>query len=277
MTPLELIEKHKFHYVVQGNDLLIKCLNPDHEDSNPSMRIDRVSGIFHCFACGYKGNILDRFNVQRSKTHIKRLTLKEKIIKHLAENNGLQMPASAEYWDVSYRNISAETYQNFNAFMHSNFENRIVFPIYDVTGKIAVFQARALGDESPKYLFYPRHVQPPIYPLPFKPVLGSVVLVEGIFDVLNLWDKGIKNVVTCFGTQSVTEDKLKLLHMLGVSKIYVFFDGDNAGQNSSAKLEKLIISCGFEYENIYYEDKDPGELSAQSIERLKLKLWPEYY
>jgi DNA primase len=277
MTPLELLEKNKIYFKVAGNDLLIKCLNPEHDDTNPSMRVDKVSGIFHCFACGYKGNLLQRFNVYRSKTQVVRERLKEKIVTHLAQNNGLQMPESAEPWDMSYRGISKATYAHFKAFTHEDFPDRIVFPITEVTGKIVLFQARSVGGTTPKYLFYPRHVQPPIFPLPVTPIMNSVVLVEGIFDVLNLYDKGIKNVVCCFGTQSVTEDKLQLLHMLGVSTINVFFDGDKAGQVAASKVSAMITSCGFSTNNVYAEGKDPGELTSEEVERLKQNLWPEYY
>lgn len=277
MTPQELLEKQKINYVISGNDLLIQCLNPEHNDTNPSMRVDKVSGVFHCFACGYKGNLLSRFNVYRSKSQVAREKLKEHIIKHVSQNNGLQMPASAEPWPIKYRGISLETYTKFRAFTHSEFAERIVFPIYDVTGKIVLFQARSLDGAEPKYVFYPRHISPPLFPLPVKPILNSIVLVEGIFDVLNLYDKGITNVVTSFGTQGLTEDKISLLHMLGVTTVYIFMDGDKPGQAAAEKLEKLVSGCGFSTENIVVWGKDPGELTTQEVESLKIKLWPEYF
>jgi hypothetical protein len=39
---LELLQKNGLGYSVSGRDYLIKCLNPEHEDNNPSFRIDRV-------------------------------------------------------------------------------------------------------------------------------------------------------------------------------------------------------------------------------------------
>jgi DNA primase len=107
--------------------------------------------------------------------------------------------------------------------------------------------------------------------------MSSVILVEGIFDVINLYDKGIRNAVTAFGTQGLTEDKIKLLHVLGVTTVHIFYDGDKPGQAAAEKVEKLITSCGFATKNIYIEGKDPGELNAYEVESLKLKTWPEYY
>ena len=57
MTVEELLNQKKIFFTVSGKDFVVGCLNPEHDDSNPSMRIDRVLGIFQCMACGYKGNI----------------------------------------------------------------------------------------------------------------------------------------------------------------------------------------------------------------------------
>ena len=41
----ELLQEKNLNFKVSGRDLLVKCLNPEHEDSNPSMRIDNITGI----------------------------------------------------------------------------------------------------------------------------------------------------------------------------------------------------------------------------------------
>jgi hypothetical protein len=40
----------------KGSNLIIKCLNPAHPDKNPSMSIEKSTGRFHCFACGFGGS-----------------------------------------------------------------------------------------------------------------------------------------------------------------------------------------------------------------------------
>ena len=52
MTVEELLQEKRLDFKVSGRDYLVKCLNPEHEDTNPSMRIDNITGIFHCFSCG---------------------------------------------------------------------------------------------------------------------------------------------------------------------------------------------------------------------------------
>ncbi len=44
-----------------GKDYLITCLNPNHDDSDPSLRVDKVTGLAHCFASGWKRNLFRHF------------------------------------------------------------------------------------------------------------------------------------------------------------------------------------------------------------------------
>ena len=44
MDVIELLNKQKLSYTVSGQDYTIQCLSPDHEDNNPSLRIDKISG-----------------------------------------------------------------------------------------------------------------------------------------------------------------------------------------------------------------------------------------
>jgi hypothetical protein len=40
----------------KGSDYVIRCPINTHEDNHPSFRIDRRSGVYHCFGCGIRGN-----------------------------------------------------------------------------------------------------------------------------------------------------------------------------------------------------------------------------
>ena len=36
-----------------------RCLNPQHEDKNPSMGFDKANNQVHCFSCGAKYDVID--------------------------------------------------------------------------------------------------------------------------------------------------------------------------------------------------------------------------
>lgn len=272
---LDLIQKQGLQYQTSGRDYVIKCINPEHPDTNPSLRIDKVTGSFHCFACHFKGNIFKHFGILTNQTPMRVAKLKEKL-QELKTNNNLEMPSGATPWTKAFRGISAKTLKHFNAF-YTNYEeklrDRICFPIQDITDRTVVFLARhTLSNGNPRYVNYPSGVSMPIFPPSAPPEAKSVVLVEGLFDFLNLYDKGLTNVSCCFGTNTLHKDtKQKLLpfRAQGVQNIYIMFDGDQAGETAAHQLKPLIEQEGFVVEIIHLPDgTDPGDLDLEAVESI---------
>jgi DNA primase len=270
---LELIQKNNLAFTVSGRDYLIGCLNPEHPDSNPSFRVDRISGVAHCFACGFKTNIFKYYGVFTNPVPIKIAKLKEKLQEIKAYSGNLEIPSGATPYTKPFRGISVKTLQHFNAFYTHQVEklvDRIIFPITDVTGRTVVYVARhTLSNGNPRYLNYPSGVQIPLFPAQLPQAGKSLVIVEGIFDMLNLYDKGLTNVTCAFGTntlQNNTVQKLLPFKAQGVTHIYLMFDGDEAGEKAMFTLKPIIEECGFIVENIVLPDgSDPGELSEEDV------------
>ena len=163
----ELLQEQRIQFKVSGRDYLIKCLNPDHEDNNPSMRVDNITGIFNCFSCGFKGNVFKHFGAAANFLEIKRQKLKESIDEKRSASIGFEFPKGFAPYVGNWRGIRPETYKHFEAFMHheSQFNGRIVFPVRDITGKVVAFNGRHMTmTEIPKYLIYPPQAKLPLYP-----------------------------------------------------------------------------------------------------------------
>ena len=67
-------------------------------------------------------------------------------------------------------------------------------------------------------------------------------IVEGYTDVIQLHQKGIKNVVSSSGT-ALTPDQITLIRRL-TSNITMLFDGDKAGINATLRGIDIILSAG---------------------------------
>lgn len=270
---LELIQKNGLFYTASGRDYLIKCLNPEHPDSNPSFRVDKVSGVAHCFACGFKTNIFKYYGVFTNPVPIKIAALKEKLAALKSFGQDLDLPQGYTPWTKQFRGISPQTLKHFGAFYTNQVEklqDRIVFPIRDITQRTVVYVARhTMSSGNPRYVNYPSGVTMPLFPSHLPSGYSSVVLVEGIFDMLNLYDKGCENVVCTFGTntlQNETKSKLLPFKAQGITHVYVLFDGDEAGAKAAANLKPLIESEGFIVEIINLPDgTDPGELGTEDV------------
>lgn len=281
MNPKELLETKHIQYLPRGADLVVRCWNPKHEDRNPSMRIDSISGVFNCLSCGFRGNVFEHFGVKTNFLDRKRLGLKSKIQLKLAENVGLTIPENAVIFNRNWRGIRGETFEQFEAFEHSDKQHigRVVFPIRAISNKIVGFVGRHLtANHNPKYLISPTGAKLPLYPANPSLIHGRIILVEGILDMINLHDKGLTNAVCAFGTRKLTKgkqetaDKLNLLKVRGVTGIDILFDGDEAGQKAAAEIKGLCESLEFDVRSDFIEDRDPGELTASEVIELK-EMW----
>jgi DNA primase len=136
---------------------------------------------------------------------------------------------------------------------YDRFRNRIVFPIFNLSGKVVGFGGRVLNEkDEPKYLNSP---ESPIYQkgkilygLDFSKdeirKNASAVLVEGYVDLLSLYQAGIRNVVASSGT-AFTADQARLLSRYA-DKVYLLFDADTAGQSATFRSVDLLFSEGVE-------------------------------
>lgn len=276
MTVQELLDKKSIYYQVSGRDLVVKCLSPEHDDGSPSMRIDSVLGVFHCLSCGYKGNLFYLFGEKLDKLGILREQLKRQIEDVRAESIGLKMPVDAEFLANAYR-VSAETLNEFEAFrsISADHTNRVVFPIRDLKGKISCFVGRSEDPfEKVKYKISPSKSKLPFFPLSkLEPCQSRVMLVEGLFDMLNLYDNGFRNVLCTFGTRTVSKPKLQLLSVMGVTGIDICFDPDEAGQHAAQEIKEMAEDLFFNVRNINLKNCDPGDLPPSRASKLKEKLY----
>jgi DNA primase len=272
----ELLTAQGIEFRPSGKDYLIRCLNPEHEDRNPSLRIDKTTGIFNCLSCAFSGNIYNHFGETPDWLQIKRESFKTLLSEKLSDTSGLSIPENAVPFSQNWRNISAETYIKFGAFQHNNPEyiGRVVFPIKNITGKIVAFCGRHQGQGDPKYLFHPAKAKLPLFPI-VKPIHNRIILVEGIIDMLNLHDKGLTNAVCAFGVNKITVEKLNILKIQGISGIDIYYDNDEAGQRGSEALKLLLDKQEVPSNNVIYnkDNKDPGELTALQVLKLKEELY----
>lgn len=262
-------------FKASGKDYLITCLNPNHDDSDPSLRVDKVTGMAHCFACGWKRNLFRHFGKLTAgvETSQKLQALKQKL-QNLVPVLDLDLPKGASPYTKAFRGISITTLKHFEAFYTLEEEkllDRICFPIRDIQNKRIAFVCRhTTSNQEPRYLVSPSGRSLPLFPPRVEG--SSIVLVEGIFDMLNLYDKGMRNVVCTFGTDTLKKNaKEKLLQYtaLGVNTVHILFDGDEAGTIAAAALQPILEELDLIVKVITLDDNvDPGMLSQEDVNML---------
>ena len=272
MKVVDILQERRVEFKSSGQDYLVRCLNPEHEDKHPSMRIDTITGIFNCFSCGFRGNIFKLFGAPSNYLDIKRQKLLNTIEEKRSSSIGIPFPRGHTPYIGNWRGIKPETYKHFDAFLHheTQFNGRIVFPIRDITGKIVAFNGRHMTiTDKVKYMIYPPHAIMPLYPSSAKPIKGRVILVEGIFDMINLFDKGLFNAICCFGTNTLTADKLSILKMQDIMGVDVVFDGDEPGRKAAENVKFLAERAGLVTRVVDLgQNVDPGSLAESQVQKL---------
>jgi len=157
-----------------------------------------------------------------------------------------------------------------NDKVYDRFRGRVMFPIYNQTGKVIAFGARTLKKEKkqPKYINSPEteiyHKSSILYGLDLAkgPIRkdDNCFLVEGYTDVISLHKVGIENVVSSSGT-ALSEEQVKLLTRFS-NNITILFDGDPAGLRASLRGVDLILQGGQNVKIVVLpEGEDPDSLS----------------
>ena len=152
------------------------------------------------------------------------------------------------------------------------FRGRIIFPIHSMSGRVLGFGARILNNEikAAKYLNSPESIiynkSKVLYGIYFAKQeiakLDNCYIVEGYTDVIQLYQKGIKNVVSSSGT-SLTNDQITLIRRL-TSNITMLYDSDKAGVNATLRGVDMILSAGLNVSICTFpEGQDPDSFSQE--------------
>ena len=171
--------------------------------------------------------------------------------------------------------------------LYDVFRNRLIFPILDDRGRVVAFGGRQMpgDDKGPKYLNSPEseiyEKKKVLYGLSWA--RGAVqrkdrlILVEGYFDAVSLWQAGFEEAVATCGT-ALTGTQIETVRRL-TRRVVALFDSDEAGLNAATKSMGLFIDAGVEAQRLELgEAKDPDEFvqknGAEAFEGLLARAEP---
>ncbi len=164
---------------------------------------------------------------------------------------------------------------------YDRFRGRIMFPIFDSSGRVIAFSGRLFGedDKSAKYLNSP---ETPIFNK--ASVLygldkakesirknGFSILVEGQFDLILSHQSGFKNTIASSGTafsdsvfsKENATSNLGLLLRLSENMVLAF-DADKAGEKAALRAGRIALSLGMNVKVAHMsEGMDPADLIAK--------------
>ena len=150
---------------------------------------------------------------------------------------------------------------------YDRFRNRLMFPIRSTSGRLVGFGGRTLGDDRAKYIntseteqFQKGYL---LYGLDLAKreirESGSVLLVEGYFDVIGAVLSGIDSVVASMGTALTPQQARLLVRFAG--EVIVGYDGDSAGEQAFRRTLPVLLAQGLTVRRAKFgRDQDPDSL-----------------
>lgn len=153
------------------------------------------------------------------------------------------------------------------------FKGRVMFPIHSMSGRVLGFGGRILTSDkkAAKYLNSPEseiyHKSKVLYGIYFaKQAIAkedNCFLVEGYTDVIQMYQRGVENVVSSSGT-ALTPEQIRLINRL-TKNITVLFDGDAAGLRASLRGIDLILEQGMNVKVCTFPDgEDPDSFAKNN-------------
>lgn len=189
--------------------------------------------------------------------------------------------ALAAGYELKWLIAAGLTRESSNGRPFDFFNERVMFPIRDVAGRVIAFGGRILGSEkktakyfnSPENALYNKSRVLYGIDLAKQEIVKNdrCFLVEGYTDVVSLYQAGVHNVVASSGT-ALTEDQVRLIRRYS-QNVTILYDGDPAGIRASFRGINLILSQGLNVRVVLFPDGDDPDSFAKKSSSSELEAY----
>jgi DNA primase catalytic core len=146
---------------------------------------------------------------------------------------------------------------------HEHFNGALVVPITDAAGQVVELYGRRLTDHA--RLGVPRHLY---LPGPLRGVFNvqalggaqEIILCEALLDALTFWAAGYRQVTASYGIEGFTAEHLTTMQRLGIERIVIAYDADEAGDRAAEALAHELAPHGIACARLVF----PRDLDANA-------------
>lgn len=241
------------------------------------------------YARDYFQNVLHNHIDGRSigLTYFRQRGIRDDIVKKFqlgystSAKDGLAKEALRKGYKKEFLVKTGLCYEIEDGSIRDRFWGRVIFPWFNISGKILGFGGRVLDNRtkgvSQKYInspeseiFSKRKELYGIYQAKSAIVKADCVyMVEGYTDVIAMHQCGLENVVANSGT-ALSEEQIRLLHRF-TSNITLLYDGDEAGIKASIRGIDMLLAEGMNIKVLLLPDGDDPDSFARKHNATEFK------
>jgi DNA primase len=138
----------------------------------------------------------------------------------------------------------------FQSLIDFRFHDTVLFPIRDLYNNLVAVASRSVDVKQYIHTKYTKSKHLFGLNVTHKEILKTrkVFIVEGNFDLLTLYEHGIKNAVAMLGSK-LSLEQLSLLTRFA-EEIIIATDGDKPGQECAGKIVQMLRDNGISYTQV---------------------------
>lgn len=266
-----------------GENYKANC--PFHDERTPSFYVHKEQLIANCFGCGVHGYIdtlaarylgVDRVQAAQALD----IKLQDVVGAKTSKSRRARRKSPTIYpeswlapWKrevhryVLERGLDLHTLKRAEVRFDQVYA-RQVFPHRDTEGRLVGAIGRSCRGQIPKWFFYwdydkGRHLYQPVPP---QSTDGRcpLIIVEGVFDVLWLYQNGFHNVAATLGTK-ITKDQVKQIAAAS-DDVILAYDNDESGAHASMWLYSQLRGPKVRFVEWPEQTNDVMDLDKEGIE-----------
>jgi len=246
-------------------------------------------GVFHCFACGAGGNVLDFVAAMEGGTireaalqlqgwrdpagksvpvvaaERKLVTRKRSV--HAPLDFTLELDRRHPY--LAQRGIESATADHFGVGHFCGYglmSGLLAIPIHDEAGRLVAYCGRSLDGREPRYRFpagFPKSQVLFNFHRARTAEREAAIVVEGFFDCMRVHQAGFPNVVGLMGARLSPVQKSLLTARF--SQIVLLLDGDRTGRMATAQIASDLARACSVTPLLLPPGVQPDQMSAEEI------------
>ena len=130
---------------------------------------------------------------------------------------------------------------------HEHFNGALVVPITDEGGQVVELYGRRLTDHArpgvPRHLYLPGPLRG-VFNVQALAGAPEIILCEALLDALTVWAAGYRQVTASYGIEGFTAEHLATVQRLGIERVVIAYDADEAGDRAAEALAYELAPHG---------------------------------
>ena len=259
-------------------------------EGRETFHVNTAEQVFHCFSCGAGGSVLDLVAAvegcglreaaeklsgwgrvagsfaQPQKSTVTKKTSSVPPLRFRLRGVDVRHPY------LTSRGISEATANEFGIGFYAGpglMSQRLVIPIDDDAGRLVGYCGRSLEGSEPRYRLPAGFAKSQVLFNLHRAAAtrqSTVIVVEGFFDCLKVYQAGFGSVVALMGSALYEPQRRLLLQRF--RQIVLMLDGDAPGRRAAAVVSaRLSADCSVRIVQLA-DNRQPDQLSEQALREL---------